>query len=153
MITGRRREMMLKGRSEKGQAAVEVALVIPIFLLVAIAVASFAPAFEKHLQLNNAVRAAARVMSTCRFADAGVATTKANTAYSANAPSSASSTPTINVGSASPWEVCNDGNTGTNTASGGDQVTVTASLPVKITILGITYVNTTINSSSVSTVE
>jgi Flp pilus assembly protein TadG len=144
--------MMIRRRGEKGQAAVEVALVVPIFLLVAIAVASFAPAFEKHLQLNNAVRAAARVMSTCRFANAGVATTKAKAAYTANAPSDASATPTITVGPGpSPGEVCDD--TVTSNANGGDQVTVTAQLPVKISILGITYVNTSINSTSVSTVE
>jgi Flp pilus assembly protein TadG len=131
---------------------VEVALVIPILVLLALAIASFAPAFEQHLQLNNAVRAAARVMSTRRFAASGAATNNANTAYTSNAPSNASAKPVITVGPGpTPGEVCDD--TGANKASGGDQVTVTAQLPVKISILGITYVNTSINSTSVSTIE
>lgn len=148
--------MMTGKKGEEGQSLVEFALVIPLFLGLVLGLVSFAPAWERHLALNNATRAAARVMATCRFAPSTGATsavTAANTIFAADQPSGFSGTPTITVGNASPWEVCNDNGTGTDTASGGDKITVTASLPVKIGFLGVTFLNTSITSTSISTAE
>jgi Flp pilus assembly protein TadG len=143
---------MARKKGESGQSLVEFALVVPIFLLLVLGILEFAPVWENYEALNNATRAAARVMATCRFDAAGAATTAANTAFTADQPQGYSQgPPTIVVGSGGTSEECDS--TAGDAAAGGDKITVTALLPVTVSILGVTFVSTTVTSRSVSTVE
>ena len=71
-------------RHERGQALVEFALVIPLLIVIVAGIFQVGPAWNKKLSLNSAVREAARVASTCRFAASAQASTDAiNAAYNA----------------------------------------------------------------------
>ncbi len=55
--------MFASARSERGQALVEVALILPIFFYVVFAIIDFGIAFGRYVELTNAAREAARYAS------------------------------------------------------------------------------------------
>lgn len=69
--------MSITRRSERGAAAVEFALIIPVFLLLVFGAIEFARLYNEQISLTNAARSAARVMAISNdqleAADAAVA--------------------------------------------------------------------------------
>ena len=126
-------------RREDGQALVEFALVLPILLMVATGMTSFGLVFYHYITIEDAVRAGARTLSLGR----------GNTAPAPNDPCSQAIKETYNsaidadlqqnkialVVNGIPMTAGCAG-TGTNWTQ-GNQVTVTATVPCSINIIGL----------------
>ena len=113
--------MFARLRKSDGQAAVEMALILPILVVLVLAIAQFGIAFNNYLTLTDATRAGARKAAVSRFAGDG------GTAAKALVMSDASSVPGVSatVTSSDPtWSVP------------GSDVVVTATAPYSINILG-----------------
>jgi Flp pilus assembly protein TadG len=110
-------------RREDGQAAAEMAMVLPILCALILAIAQFGIAFNNYVTLTDATRAGARKAATARFTgDQGVAAKAA--VYSAAADLKAASLDvTVSVDN-DDW------------TTPGNNVTVTATYPYSINILG-----------------
>ncbi len=111
-------------RSERGQAAAELALVLPILAAILLAIAQFGIVFNNYITLTDATRAGARKAAVARFTGDSGAAAKAlvySSASGLKAPPLQ-----VTVESASDWKIP------------GTDVTVTASYPYSINILGIT---------------
>jgi Flp pilus assembly protein TadG len=108
-------------RSEDGQAATELALVFPILLVILIAIAQFGILFNNYITLTDATRTGARKAAVSRFAgDQGTAAALAVRAAASNLTPSK-----LNVSvTSSNWTVP------------GSDVTVTATYPYDLNILG-----------------
>jgi Flp pilus assembly protein TadG len=108
-------------RSEDGQAATELALVFPILLVILIAIAQFGILFNNYITLTDATRTGARKAAVSRFTgDQGTAAALAVRAAASNLTPSK-----LNVSvSSSNWTVP------------GSDVTVTATYPYDLNILG-----------------
>lgn len=111
-------------RSERGQAAAEMVIVLPILAAMLLAIAQFGIVFNNYITLTDATRAGARKAAVARF------TGDSGAAAQALVYSSASSLKTpdlrVTVDSTSDWKVP------------GTDVTVTARYPYSINILGLT---------------
>jgi Flp pilus assembly protein TadG len=121
-----RRQSLL--RNERGQAAAELALVLPILAALVIAIAQFGIAFNNYLTLTDATRAGARQAAVSRFVgDNGASAIAAVKASAAGLDMSKLDSPSnpITVTTAD-W------------TTPGSLVTVTASYPYSINILGWT---------------
>jgi Flp pilus assembly protein TadG len=126
-------------RREDGQALVEFALVLPILLMVATGITSFGLVFYHYITIEDAVRSGARTLSLGR----------GNTAPSPNDPCSLAIKETVNsavdagLTSNKVTLIVNGqqmfaGCSGTGTAwTQGNQVTVTATVPCTINIVGL----------------
>lgn len=114
--------MLARIRRDDGQAIVEMALILPILISIVLGVAQFGIAYNNYITLTDATRAGARKAAVSRFVgDAGagaVATVKAD------ASNLTPSKLTVSV-------------TSTNWTVPGSDVTVTATYPYSINILGI----------------
>jgi Flp pilus assembly protein TadG len=107
--------------SEDGQAATEFALVLPILAALLLAIAQFGILFNNYITLTDATRIGARKAAISRFVgDSGAAAT---TAVKAAATNLNSSDLQVTVSSTN-WDVP------------GSDVTVTASYPYSVNILG-----------------
>jgi Flp pilus assembly protein TadG len=107
--------------SEDGQAATEFALVLPILAALLLAIAQFGIVFNNYITLTDATRTGARKAAISRFVgDSGAA---AVTAVKAAATNLSSSDLQVTV-------------TSTNWDTPGSDVTVTASYPYSVNILG-----------------
>jgi Flp pilus assembly protein TadG len=123
-------------RREEGQALVEFALVAPILFLILFGIVQFGIAFKHSIALTDAVRAGARKATVSRtLADPTSATKSAvlNAASDLN-PSK------VNVTVASSW-------------TPGANVTVTATYPYAINILGIVVASGDLHSATTERVE
>jgi Flp pilus assembly protein TadG len=108
-------------RSEDGQAATELALVFPILLVILIAIAQFGILFNNYITLTDATRTGARKAAVSRFTgDQGTAAALAVRAAASNLTASK-----LNVSVSS-----------TNWTVPGSDVTVTATYPYDLNILG-----------------
>jgi Flp pilus assembly protein TadG len=116
---------------------VEFALILPVFLLVLLAIASFAKVWEQKAALNDAVRAETRQASLCRVSTsptpAGVFTATAGSSLSGAAQ------PTITYGSGS--------------CTGGTEVTVTGTYPWSVSILGVSFGSGNLTVTAVGVIE
>jgi Flp pilus assembly protein TadG len=107
---------------DEGQALVEFTLVLPVFVVLVLAIAQFGVAFHHYLVLTDAVRAGARVASVSATApDPEGAATDAVLAAAGDLDKSVLAS---RVQVQSTWE-------------SGKDVTVTASYPYSLDILGI----------------
>jgi len=108
---------------EDGQAMVEMALILPILLMLILAIVQFGVAFNNYITLTDATRAGARKASVGRFVgDNGASAITAVRSAAANLDQSQ-----LSVDVTSPnWSVP------------GSAVTVTATYPYTINILGWT---------------
>jgi Flp pilus assembly protein TadG len=108
-------------RAEDGQAATEMALVLPILAAILLAIAQFGVLFNNYITLTDATRTGARKAAVSRFSgDQGAAAvTAVRTAASNLTPSKL----TVSVTSSN-WNVP------------GSDVNVTATYPYDISILG-----------------
>lgn len=125
------------GRQD-GQAAAEMALVLPILLLVLLAIVQFGIAFNNYITLTDATRAGARKAAVARFTgdDGAAAAALVKTDASNLDPTKLS----VSV-------------TSTNWNVPGSDVTVTASYPYSIDILGWVVTSGTLTSTQQESLE
>jgi Flp pilus assembly protein TadG len=125
-------------RSEDGQAATEFALVLPILAALLLAIAQFGILFNNYITLTDATRTGARKAAISRFVgDSGAAAVTAVKAAATNLKSS-----DLQVTVTSPnWDVP------------GSDVTVTASYPYSVNILGWVVKSGTLTSTTKERLE
>jgi Flp pilus assembly protein TadG len=123
-------------RSEEGQAMVEFALVAPLLFLILFGIIQFGIAFMNSVALTDAVRAGARKAAVSRSAADPTLATK--TAVLGAATDLDQSKVSINV--TSDWV-------------SGDTVTVDATYPYSINLLGIVVASGNLHSSTTERVE
>lgn len=121
-------------RREDGQAATEMALVLPILLMVILGIVQFGIAFNNYITLTDATRAGARKASVARFTGDFGASAKALVVQ--NASSLDKSKLNVSVGI-----------TSGNWQTPGSNVAVTATYPYSIDILGMTIKAGTLSST------
>jgi Flp pilus assembly protein TadG len=125
-------------RSEDGQAAAELALVLPILMALILAIAQFGIAFNNYLTVTDATRAGARKAAVSRFTgDAGAS---AVALVKASAAGLNASELGVSV-------------TSTNWTVPGSEVTVTATYPYSINILGWTVKSGNLTSTTKERLE
>jgi Flp pilus assembly protein TadG len=116
-----------------------MALMLPVLVAIVIAVAQFAVAFNNYITLTDATRAGARKAAVSRFLnDNGAAATAA---VYASATSLTRAQLNVDVTASPGWSV-----------AGGD-VTVTATYPYSINILGWTVKSGNLTSSTTERLE
>lgn len=123
-------------RDEKGQSMAEFAVVLPILVVFLFGVIQFGITFNNYVTLTDAVRAGARTAAVARQdADpVGEATTMVrNSATNLNQSN-------LNVSVASDWQ-------------SGDNVTVTATYPYSISLLGWVVSSGSLTSTTTERVE
>ncbi len=129
----------LSFRREDGQAAAEMALILPILAAILLGIAQFGIAFNNYITLTDATRAGARKAAVSRFLNDDGASAKATTLAAA---SNLSQPPLVVTVAASPsWTVP------------GSDVTVTATYPYSINILGWTVKSGNLTSTTTEKLE
>lgn len=126
-------------RNENGQAAAELALVLPILAALVLAIAQFGIAFNNYLTITDATRAGARKAAVGRFANDPVA--DATAAVRASAAGLDQSKLPVSVTADPDW------------TTPGNEVTVTASYPFSIDILGWTVKSGNLTSTTKERLE
>ncbi len=126
----------LKIRNEQGQAMTEFALVLPILALLLFAVIQFGIVFNNYVQLTDATRAGARKASVSRELADPVGTTVAAVRASAKDLKQSDLNITVN----STWQPATD-------------VTVTATYPYSISLLGMVVKSGRLSSTTTERVE
>lgn len=134
MDAAMRKRMTLRG--EDGQTAVEFAIVVPILLLVVFAIVQFGMVFNNNITLTDAVRSGARVATVSRLAADPTGTVVTRVRAAAVNLHAAD----LNVSVASTW------------THGGD-VTVTATYPYSISLLGLVVKSGRLESTTIERVE
>ncbi len=123
-------------RSERGQSLVEFALVAPLLLLILFGIVQFGIAFKNSITIADAARAGARTAAVNRTAADPVAVAKQAVLNA----STDLDTSKVTVSVTSPWQQ-------------GSDVTVKASYPYSIDILGIVVASGNLSSSTTERVE
>jgi Flp pilus assembly protein TadG len=124
-------------RSQQGQTMTEFALVLPVLALILFAVIQFGIVFNNYITLTDATRAGARKAAVSRQ-DAN-----RNSDVVSAVRSSASDLTTSKLSVPTP----------SSTWNSGDDVTVTASYPYSISLLGIVVKSGRISSTTTERVE
>src|SRR5690348_5894749 len=109
-----------RARDQRGQTMVEFALVLPLIAILLFGVIQFGIAFNNYVTLTDAVRAGARKAAVSRQTGNPVGNAT-SAVYSSAADLKASD---LNVSISSDWQP-------------GDPVTVTATYPYSINLLGV----------------
>jgi Flp pilus assembly protein TadG len=110
-------------KRDDGQAAAEMALVLPILVAILLGIAQFGIAYNNYITLTDATRAGARKAAVSRFIGDGGAAARQTVLDAASNLKSPPLQVTVNADN---W-----------TVPGGD-VTVTATYPYSISIFGFT---------------
>lgn len=123
-------------QNQRGQTLVEFALVLPLIAILLFGVIQFGIAFNNYVTLTDAVRAGARKAAVSRQTGDPVGNATA-AVYSSAADLSASN---LNVSVSSDWQP-------------GDPVTVTATYPYSINLLGVVVKTGSLSSKTTERVE
>ena len=125
-----------KRRGERGQTMVEFAIVLPIFLVLLLGIAQLGIAFNNYLTLTDGVRAGARYGAVLRTSGTRVSDTIAKVKQSsANLDQSK-----INATVTSSWLA-------------GSDLTVCATYPYSINLIGLVVKSGNLNSCTTNRVE
>jgi Flp pilus assembly protein TadG len=124
--------------SDRGQAFVEFALILPVLLLLVLGIIQFGRLYNSNETITNATRAGARVAAVSRTASDPVGATIQ--AVKNSAPNLDLSQVTVTVTPAPPWPQ-------------GSSVTVTATYPYSINLLGMVVKSGMLSSSTKERVE
>ena len=128
-------------RNEDGQAAAEMALVLPLLAAILLAIAQFGIAFNNYITLTDATRAGARKAAVSRFiGDDGTSAEAAVRAAASNLKQTGPNSLQVNA-DATNWNVP------------GSEVTVTATYPYSINILGWVVAGGTLTSTTKERLE
>jgi len=126
-------------RRDDGQAMAELALVLPIMVAVMLGIVQFGIIFNNYVTMTDAARAGARKAAVSRFvADDGAA---AKAVVYADATSLNPAQLDVSVDASPDW------------ATAGGDVTVTASYPYTINILGIVVKSGTLTTTTKERLE
>jgi Flp pilus assembly protein TadG len=125
-------------RSERGQALVEFALVLPIFSLLLFAIIQFGITFNHYLAVTDSVRAGARQGAVGRFSTAPTDATIA--AVRKASPDLDQSALEVGVSTPAGW-------------TRGADVTVTASYPYEIDLFGVALKSGRLQSTVTERIE
>ena len=123
-------------RSEKGQAVTEFAVVLPIFAVLLFGIIQFGIAFKDYLSLTDAVRAGARKAAVSRQTSDPVGNAVAAVRSSAKDLKQSD----LNITVASTWQSTTD-------------VSVTATYPYSISLLGMVVKSGRLSSTTTERVE
>jgi Flp pilus assembly protein TadG len=123
-------------RSERGQAMTEFAVILPILVVLLLGVVQFGITFNNYVTLTDAVRAGARAAAVSR--EAGDPTGTATAAVRSSAVNLNQSN--LNVSVSSSWQP-------------GTNVTVTATYPYSIDLLGWVLSTGSLTSTTTERVE
>jgi len=121
-------------RDERGQALTEMALVLPVLVILVLAIAQLGMTLNRYLTLTDAVRAGMRQATVSRTADDPVGAT----AHAVRA--AASDLDGVEVQVSSTWQA-------------GAPVTVTARYPYSLDILGLVVRSGKLTSSTTGRIE
>src|SRR5688572_1556229 len=110
-------------KREQGQTMAEFTLVLPVLAILLFGVIQFGIAFNHYLAVTDAVRAGARQAAVARHLPAGEREAKVRARVYASADGLDTSKLTVTVSASGAWEP-------------GSDVTVTASYPYSINLLG-----------------
>jgi Flp pilus assembly protein TadG len=130
--------MRRQKHNDRGQAIVEFALVLPVFLLLVLGIVQFGRLYSNNETITNATRAGARVAAVSRTASDPVGATIQ--AVKNSAPNLDPSQVSVTVSPAPPWPQ-------------GSLVTVTATYPYSVDLLGMVVKSGTLSSSTKERVE
>jgi Flp pilus assembly protein TadG len=136
----------LELRRENGQAMTELALVLPIFAVLLLAIVQFGIAFNNYLTLTDATRTGARKAAVSRFIGDNGASAKQAVKTAASSLNQAVLTPGISVTSINASGVA-------DWSTPGDVVTVTAVYPYTINILGFSVKSGSLTSTTKERLE
>jgi Flp pilus assembly protein TadG len=125
-------------QSDRGQAFVEFALILPVLLLIVLGIIQFGSLYNNDETITNATRAGARVAAVSRTASDPVGTTIQ--AVKNAAPNLTQSQINVTVTPAPPWQP-------------GGTVTVTATYPYSINLLGMVVKSGNLSSSTTERIE
>jgi Flp pilus assembly protein TadG len=131
-------------RSERGQAMVEFAMVAPILLLILLAIIQCGITFNHYLTLTDAVRVGTR--------EAAVSRSLPNPAALAEARVRSAASGSLDDSQLGVTVTFRDLSGGSQVVQGGN-VTVKATYPFEIKILGITFGDGTLTSETTERVE
>jgi Flp pilus assembly protein TadG len=126
-------------RREDGQALVELAFVLPILVAVMLGIVQFGIIFNNYVTMTDAARAGARKAAVSRFVEDDGAAAKA--VVYADATSLDADQLDVSVDASPDW------------ATAGGDVTVTASYPYTINILGIVVKSGTLTTTTKERLE
>ena len=132
------------GRRQDGQAHVEFAIVTPLLLMLVIGIVQFGIVFHDWITLTDATRAGARQAAVSRTLTDPVGITETRVRKSAAGLDSTKLAVTV-----IPYDPSN----GTNTWAQGGEVTVTATYPYSVNLLGIVVKGGNLKSQTVERVE
>jgi hypothetical protein len=121
----------VRARGQSGQALIEAAIILPVILIVVFAIINFAIVWNHWESLTDAVRAGGRAAATCRFGGD----------YAAAYNAAAGDLPSHPAPSA------------TGCGPAGSTITVTATYPFKINVMGLVVKAGDLTSSITETVE
>jgi len=124
--------------SDRGQAFVEFALILPVLLLIVLGIIQFGRYYNNNETITNATRAGARVAAVSRTASDPVGATIQ--AVKNSAPNLDQSQINVTVTPAPAWPQ-------------GSQVTVTATYPYSINLLGMVVKSGNLATSTKERVE
>jgi Flp pilus assembly protein TadG len=130
--------MMSKLRNQRGQTMTELALVLPILVVLVLAIAQFGIAFNNYVTLTDAARAAARKGAVSRDASDPKGDCQ-NAGYAAGGNLNKPGTDFV-VNCSSSWTI-------------GSDVTVTATYPYSISLLGWVVASGSLNTTMKERVE
>ncbi len=125
-------------RTEEGQATVEFALVLPVLAVIIVAIIQFGGLYNHYVSITDGARAGARLPAVSRTASNPVAVTKQ--AILDSLPALDPAKLGVTVTPSPPW-------------TSGQQVTVTATYPYKISLLGMVVKSGRLSSSTTERVE
>jgi Flp pilus assembly protein TadG len=140
--------MTRRRRRENGQTAVELALVLPIFLLLLLGIVQFGSLFRDYIALTDATRIGARQASVARSLG-GTDTFKTNAVIATTKNAGVNLDPNKMTVTVAPLKI--DGVT--SGWEGGGQVTVRAEYPFKISLIGMVFFTGTVKSRTTERVE
>lgn len=124
--------------NDRGQAFVEFALILPALLLIVLGIVQFGRLYNSYETITNATRAGARVAAVSRTASDPVGATIQ--AVKNSAPNLTASQINVTVSPGPPWPQ-------------GSTVTVTATYPYSVNLLGIVVKSGTLTSTTTERVE
>jgi Flp pilus assembly protein TadG len=130
--------MMSKLKNQRGQTMTELALVLPILVVLVLAIAQFGIAFNNYVTLTDAARAAARKGAVSRDASDPKGDCQ-NAGYAAGGNLNKPGTDFV-VNCSSSWTI-------------GSDVTVTATYPYSISLLGWVVASGSLNTTMKERVE
>ena len=130
--------MTKKLKNERGQTMTELALVLPILVVLVLAIAQFGVAFNNYISLTDAARAAARKGAVSRQSSNPSGDCQ-SAGYAAGANLKNPGTDFV-VNCSSSWAI-------------GSDVTVTATYPYSISLLGFVVASGQLNTTMKERVE